>query len=89
MSSISPTALASLDEQSRTEIKDFLETENQKSKVQSQIHFYNNLCFRKCFGDKPITSGKLDAAEESCLRNCVNVYLDLNVKVVGALQGQY
>lgn len=88
MSTISPLALALLDEQLRNEIKEFLETENQKSRVQSQIHFYNNLCFGKCFADKPITLGHLDAAEELCLRNCVNRYLDLNVKVVGALQGQ-
>ncbi|EEQ38377.1 hypothetical protein EJF18_30775 [Clavispora lusitaniae] len=88
MSQISQTALQSLDDASRKEILEFIEAENSKSKVQMSIHNFTDMCFKKCNENKQITSNSLDKAEEQCLSNCLNRFLDTNIKVVQALQGQ-
>ncbi|KAI5952487.1 TIM8 [Candida jiufengensis] len=87
-STISPSALQALDEPSRKQIMKFIESEQQKSKVQSSIHNFTDMCFKKCNANKSITSPNLDLQEEQCLVNCLNRYLDLNIKVVEALQGK-
>lgn len=88
MSSLSTTAIQSLDEASRKEIMQFVESEQSKSKVQLSIHNFTDMCFKKCNKDKPITSATLDGQEEACLKNCLNRVLDTNIKVVEALQGR-
>lgn len=88
MSQISQAALHSLDENSRKEILQFIESENSKSKVQMSIHNFTDMCFKKCNENKPITSNTLDMAEEQCLSNCLNRFLDTNIRVVQALQSQ-
>lgn len=88
MSSLSTTAIQSLDEASRKEIMQFVESEQSKSKVQLSIHNFTDMCFKKCNKDKPITSATLDGQEEACLKNCLNRFLDTNIKVVEALQGR-
>lgn len=88
MSQISQTALQNLDETSRKEILQFIESENSKSKVQMSIHNFSNMCFKKCNENKPISTNTLDKTEEKCLSNCLNRFLDTNIKVVQALQGQ-
>lgn len=87
MSTISQAALQNLDEPSRKEIMQFIESENSKSKVQMSIHSFTDMCFKKCNANKPVTSATLDFAEEQCLTNCLNRFLDTNIKVVQALQG--
>ena len=87
MTSISATALQNLDEVSRKDIMSFIESENSKSKVQMSIHNFTDMCFKKCNAGKPISSGTLDSNEEQCLSNCLNRFLDTNIKVVLALQG--
>ncbi|KAK6205676.1 mitochondrial import inner membrane translocase subunit TIM8 [Scheffersomyces amazonensis] len=88
MSSISASALQNLDESSRKDIMQFIEAEQSKSKVQMSIHNFTDMCFKKCNANKPITNGSLDSSEEACLTNCLNRFLDTNIKVVQALQGQ-
>lgn len=87
MSTVSQSALQDLDEGSRKEIMQFIESENSKSKVQMSIHNFTDMCFKKCNANKPITSAGLDSNEEQCLTNCLNRFLDTNIKVVQALQG--
>ncbi|CUM66800.1 uncharacterized protein PRCAT00004482001 [Priceomyces carsonii] len=87
MSSISQTALQALDESSRKDIMQFIESENSKSKVQMSIHNFTDMCFKKCNYNKPITTSTLDVNEEQCLSSCLNRFLDTNIKVVQALQG--
>lgn len=86
MSALSTTAVQSLDEASRKDIMQFIESEQSKSKVQLSIHSFTDMCFKKCNKDKPITTGTLDSNEEKCLVNCLNRFLDTNIKVVEALQ---
>lgn len=88
MSQISQTALQNLDDGSRKEILEFIESENSKSKVQMSIHNFTDMCFKKCNENRPITSNALDKTEEQCLSNCLNRFLDTNIRVVQALQGQ-
>ncbi|KAK6459799.1 Tim10/DDP family zinc finger-domain-containing protein [Scheffersomyces xylosifermentans] len=87
MATISQTALQNLDESSRKDIMQFIESEQSKSKVQLSIHNFTDMCFKKCNANRPITSGGLDSNEEQCLTNCLNRFLDTNIKVVQALQG--
>ncbi|OBA21488.1 mitochondrial import inner membrane translocase subunit TIM8 [Metschnikowia bicuspidata var. bicuspidata NRRL YB-4993] len=88
MTQISQTALQNLDESSRKEILQFIESENSKSKVQMSIHNFTDLCFKKCNENVPIATSTLSKPEERCLSNCLNRFLDTNIKVVQALQGQ-
>lgn len=88
MSQISQAALQSLDEASRKDILQFIETENSKSKVQMSIHNFTDMCFKKCNDNVPITTNTLTSSEEQCLSNCLNRFLDTNIKVVQALQAQ-
>ncbi|CDF91302.1 ZYBA0S10-04258g1_1 [Zygosaccharomyces bailii CLIB 213] len=85
MSSISITDLASLNDSSKKEIATFLEAENSKQKVQMSIHQFTNTCFRECV--QPVNNGDLSSQEEQCLSNCVNRFLDTNIRIVKGLQG--
>ncbi|CAK9439021.1 uncharacterized protein LODBEIA_P32450 [Lodderomyces beijingensis] len=88
MSSFSTAALQSLDDKSRKEIMNFVEAEQSKSKIQTAVHSFTDMCFKKCNKNAPIISPKLDVKEEQCLVNCLNRFLDTNIKVVEALQGK-
>jgi import inner membrane translocase subunit TIM8 len=80
MSALNQQVLQNLDESSKKEILEFIEAENSKSKVQTSIHQFTDLCFKKCVSN--IGNGQLSNQEESCLSNCVNRFLDTNIKVV-------
>ncbi|CEP60979.1 protein transporter TIM8 LALA0_S02e04038g [Lachancea lanzarotensis] len=85
MSSISPNDLSNLDDNSKKEIMTFLESENSKQKVQMSIHQFTNICFKQCASN--VSNGNLSSQEETCLRNCVNRFLDTNIRIVKGLQG--
>lgn len=84
MSEISPADLTNLDDNSKKEISTFLEAENSKQKVQMSIHQFTNTCFKQCI--PTINNGDLSAQEEQCLSNCVNRFLDTNIRIVKGLQ---
>lgn len=88
MSQISQAALQSLDEASRKDILQFIDAENAKSKVQMSIHNFTDMCFKKCNANVPVTSSTLTGPDEQCLANCLNRFLDTNIRVVQALQAQ-
>lgn len=78
--SLNQADLANLDESSKKEILQFIESENSKTKVQTSIHQFTDLCFKKCVTS--VGNGQLSSGEESCLTNCVNRFLDTNIRVV-------
>ncbi|CEP24470.1 TIM8 [Cyberlindnera jadinii] len=82
--SLSPQALQNLDESSKQEILSFIEAENSKTKVQTSIHSFTDRCFKKCV--ESVGNGQLSNQEETCLANCVNRFLDTNIKIVQGLQ---
>ncbi|EJS43098.1 tim8p [Saccharomyces arboricola H-6] len=84
MSSLSTSDLASLDDTSKKEIATFLEGENSKQKVQMSIHQFTNICFKKCVDS--VNNPDLSSQEEHCLSNCVNRFLDTNIRIVNGLQ---
>ncbi|KAG7192633.1 Mitochondrial import inner membrane translocase subunit tim8 [Scheffersomyces spartinae] len=88
MSTFNTELLRDLDESSRQEIAQLIEAENSKSKIQMSISHYTDMCFKKCNANKPISTGNLDSSEEKCLTNCLNRFLDTNIKVVHSLQGK-
>lgn len=84
MSSISPADLTNLDDSSKKEISTFLEVENSKQKVQMSIHQFTNTCFKQCITS--VNGPDLGSQEEQCLANCVNRFLDTNIRIVKGLQ---
>lgn len=82
MSALNQQALQSLDEAGKKDVLAFIEQENSKSKVQTSIHQFTDLCFKKCVASVDNNNGQLSAQEDSCLSNCVNRFLDTNIKVV-------
>lgn len=84
MSSITQADLANLDDGSKKDIMTFLESENSKQKVQMSIHQFTNICFKQCIPS--VNNADLSAQEEQCLNNCVNRFLDTNIRIVKGLQ---
>ncbi|VVT49334.1 uncharacterized protein SAPINGB_P002219 [Magnusiomyces paraingens] len=84
MSEIDSQSLANLDASARKEIMEWIESENSKAKVQTSIHNFTDMCFKKCI--TKINSGSLDRNEESCLTNCLNRFLDTNINIVKMIQ---
>ncbi|KAH3900058.1 probable Mitochondrial import inner membrane translocase subunit TIM8 [Saccharomycodes ludwigii] len=81
---ISQADLQNLDDNSKKDIMNFLEVENSKQKVQMSIHQFTNMCFKQCITNA--TNPELSAGEEQCLNNCVNRFLDTNIRIVKGLQ---
>lgn len=86
MSSLNQEVLSQLDEQLRTQLMQFVEGENAKLKVQMAIHQFTDMCFKKCV--PLVLLNQLVGGEEQCLHNCVNRFLDTNIRVVEQLQRQ-
>ncbi|KAK3357471.1 Tim10/DDP family zinc finger-domain-containing protein [Lasiosphaeria hispida] len=75
---ISPNELERLTDQDKAELRQFIGNETQRAKIQTQTHSMTEICWTKCI---PASSkgNKLDSSEQSCLANCVDRFLDLNL----------
>lgn len=73
--------LDKLNDADKGELRQFLNTQQQRSQIQSQTHQLTQVCWTKCFTGNVIGS-KLDKTEEGCLANCVNRFMDLNLLTV-------
>ncbi|KAK9343392.1 Tim10/DDP family zinc finger-domain-containing protein [Lipomyces starkeyi] len=82
MSQISKNDISQLDEASQVELLKFVESENAKAKLQSSIHMFTDMCFKKCV--PTITTGSVSPAESTCA-NCVDRFLDTNIFVVNKI----
>ncbi len=80
MSELDPKLLQQLDEPSRQEITQFVNQESSKAKIQSSVTNFTNLCFKKCIST--IDSNQLSNIESTCVTDCLNRFLDTNIKVV-------
>ncbi|KAK9475893.1 mitochondrial import inner membrane translocase subunit TIM8 [Lipomyces japonicus] len=81
MAEINSQLLESLSESDKKSISQFIEAENTRTKIQTNVHTFTDLCFKKCI-TAPVTDHGLTTTEASCMNNCVNRYLDANVQVV-------
>lgn len=84
MSSISANDIANLDEKSKKEMLDFIEGENSKQKIQMAVHKFTKTCFQKCVND--VGANDLTSNEQQCVANCVNTFLDVNIRIINGLQ---
>ncbi|CAL9729189.1 mitochondrial import inner membrane translocase subunit Tim8p [Monosporozyma unispora] len=84
MSSISASEISKLDDKSKKDMLDFIEGENSKQKIQMAVHKFTKTCFQKCVNN--VEANDLTSNEEQCLANCVNRFLDVNIRVINGLQ---
>lgn len=61
----------------------FVEQETQKQRFQGLIHEMTGRCWDNCMG---YPSNKIDSKTESCIRNCVDRFLDTSNFVVNRLE---
>lgn len=60
------------------ELQRILMREQQRAQFQAMVHKFNDICWDTCI-DKP--SSKLDGKTETCIVNCVNRFIDLNLSM--------
>ncbi|KAI1302309.1 Mitochondrial import inner membrane translocase subunit Tim8 [Halotydeus destructor] len=61
------------------DVMNALQQEQQKLQFQAQVLKITDMCWEKCYTDKPST--KLDGRTESCLSNCVERFIDASVAI--------
>ncbi|GAA5960043.1 hypothetical protein JCM21900_004030 [Sporobolomyces salmonicolor] len=81
-----PTGLEAFDEQTRRELATFLEQEQVKAQLQTQIHTFTERCFDKCVPSAP--GARFSRSEESCLANCVDAYMNSSLLIVKYLESR-
>ena len=67
-------------------LQEELMVEDQKHRLQSQIHKFTDICWEKCV-DK--TGSKMDGKTESCIANCVERFLDTNLFIAKRLAEKF
>ncbi|TGZ85206.1 hypothetical protein EX30DRAFT_337596 [Ascodesmis nigricans] len=79
-------AMADFNENDRKELQQFLENEEQKAKFQQNVHNLTAMCWTKCIAANKISGPTPDSAEQTCLQNCVNRFLDTQKSVITLLE---
>lgn len=82
---IDSSLIQQLNESDRKTVLEYIQQESSKAKIQTSVTSFTDRCFKKCI-TRDITSGNLDADEEHCMTDCLNQFLDTNIKVVSILQ---
>ncbi|KAK3375019.1 Tim10/DDP family zinc finger-domain-containing protein [Podospora didyma] len=67
-----------LNDKDKAELRSFITNEQQRTRIQSQTHNLTDMCWKKCVTG-PIKSGTLDKGDSTCLANCVERFLDVNI----------
>lgn len=49
------------------------------------IHELNSVCFKKCITGR-MSSNTLASGEDTCMKNCVDRYMDANMTVIKHLE---
>lgn len=66
---------ANLDNKIDPELKEFVVNEQIKTQIRAQIRKLNTICFDQCL-ERP--TSKLEAKQETCIKNCIGRYLETN-----------
>ncbi|KAH8163192.1 hypothetical protein CIB48_g5052 [Xylaria polymorpha] len=74
-----------LNEKDKAELRQFLNNEKEKARLQSTIHSLTDTCFKKCITGT-IKNGKLDKTEEGCMTNCAERFFDVSSLAIRLLQ---
>lgn len=84
MSDFDISQLQQLDEGSRQDVANYIQQETSKAKIQNSVTNFTDMCFKKCVTS--ITDDNLNSTEQACIGNCLNRFLDTNIKIVQLLQ---
>lgn len=84
MSDLDVSQLQQLDDGSKKDVANFIQQQTSKAKIQNSVTNFTDMCFKKCITD--VKGGDLNRKEEDCLGNCLNRFLDTNIKIVQILQ---
>ncbi|EOO02839.1 putative mitochondrial import inner membrane translocase subunit tim8 protein [Phaeoacremonium minimum UCRPA7] len=84
-SSLEQADLDKLNDKDKSELRQFISNEQQRTRIQSQTHALTDVCWKKCVSGT-IRNGKLDKSEEGCLASCVDRFLDVNLLTMKHLQ---
>ncbi|CAK7272078.1 Mitochondrial import inner membrane translocase subunit tim8 [Sporothrix epigloea] len=76
--SLDPSVINSLSDKEKEELRQFVNTQSQRTRVQAQTHNLTDICWKKCI-TSPVKSNALEKTEEACMNNCVERFLDLNI----------
>ncbi|CAK7271168.1 Mitochondrial import inner membrane translocase subunit tim8 [Sporothrix epigloea] len=76
--SLDPSVINSLSDKEKEELRQFVNTQTQRTRVQAQTHNLTDICWKKCI-TSPVKSNTLEKTEEACMNNCVERFLDLNI----------
>ncbi|KAI0392577.1 Tim10/DDP family zinc finger protein [Xylariaceae sp. FL0594] len=82
---VSEASLEQLNDKDKAELRQFLQAENQRARMQATIHSLTDVCFNKCITGT-IKSNKLDKGEETCLANCAARFFDISNLTMKHLQ---
>ncbi|KAK6836587.1 Tim10/DDP family zinc finger [Apiospora arundinis] len=85
MDALNDHDLEKLNDKDKGELRQFLNNESQKARVQSTVHSLTDMCFTKCITGN-IKQGKLDKTEEGCMANCAERFLDISGLTMKHLQ---
>ncbi|KAI5864631.1 Tim10/DDP family zinc finger-domain-containing protein [Durotheca rogersii] len=83
--SLSDFDVNKLNEKDKAELRQFLNNENQKARVQATVHSLTDICFKKCI-TSTVRNGKLDRSEEGCMANCADRFIDVSQLTMKHLQ---
>lgn len=65
----------------QAEMRSFIESETGRLKMQTAISEFTDKCFSKCLSNTGMKD-QLTSTDQSCLRNCVGRYLDVNIHII-------
>lgn len=64
------------------DMKQFIESETGRLKMQSAISEFTDKCFGKCLSPGNMSRDRLSSSDERCLSNCVGRWLDVNIHII-------
>ncbi|KAI1268511.1 Tim10/DDP family zinc finger protein [Xylariaceae sp. FL1019] len=85
MDQIENADLERLNDKDKTELRQFLNNESQKARVQSNVHSITDMCFKKCVTGT-VKDGKLSTSEDFCMANCAERFFDVSGLTMKHLQ---
>ncbi|KAH8757734.1 mitochondrial import inner membrane translocase subunit tim8 [Diaporthe sp. PMI_573] len=84
-STIDQADLDRLTDKDKQDLRQFIQNEQQRTRIQAQSHDLTETCFKKCVTGS-FKNGQLDKGEQACLTNCVDRFMDVSMLAVKHLQ---
>ncbi|XP_023346758.1 mitochondrial import inner membrane translocase subunit Tim8 A-like [Eurytemora carolleeae] len=65
-------------------LQNFIQQETEKQRFQTVLHEITEKCWDTCFDMKPST--RVESKTETCLKNCVERFIDTNVLITQRIE---